>query len=231
MSPFDLTASEILKIPIAEPERLFSSADPDRIQVEFKKLAAKWHEDVCSDPKAPEIMVHINILYQEANLKIEKGVWEVPGLLTLKMKKMAPGKSVLQVKYQKHHKFELGDFYICPHSTVYVVGSNVKDLLEAFAKAIKAFKYASDKMKEEMSHYLPKLAPIMSHPLETLDGRVVLVVEKNPDQILLRDLMDHLGGNLDPKHTAWIISNLLHQACYLEYNNQTFLRYPLHLPS
>jgi len=45
----------------------------------------------------------------------------------------------------------------------------------------------------------------------------VLVVEKAPDQVPLRDLLEHLNGKLSAEHTAWILSSLLNIACYLQY--------------
>jgi len=42
-----------------------------------------------------------------------------------------------------------------------------------------------------------------------------MVVRKAPDLVRLQDLLDHLGGRLDPRHVAWVVSTLLNLACYL----------------
>jgi hypothetical protein len=45
--------------------------------------------------------------------------------------------------------------------------------------------------------------------------RLVVVLGKTADQVLLRDLIAHCGGRLDPKHVAWIVSDLESIASYL----------------
>jgi hypothetical protein len=42
----------------------------------------------------------------------------------------------------------------------------------------------------------------------------VLVLEKPVGTIRLRDLIEHFGGRLDPRHVAWMMSELLNVAAY-----------------
>jgi hypothetical protein len=218
MSPLDYSATQLLAT--AEPEVLFTTPDITVVHKEFLKLAAKWHPDICKDPKASDVLAHLNVLKQRAEEKLAKGFWQAPNLLTLKLND-GKHKPNLQVKYKKHHSFELGDFYICDNSVVYLLKTGSDDLVRGFLKSIENFKFASDRMKDEISRYLPQLGSIHHSiaALEATDGRKILVVKKNPDQILLRDLLT--VGSLDPRHVAWIISSLLNLACYLEYNQQT----------
>ena len=43
--------------------------------------------------------------------------------------------------------------------------------------------------------------------------------EKAEDLIRLRDVVDHFGGKLDPRHAAWITSRMSNFACWLRYCN------------
>lgn len=214
MAPMDLSASQLLSL--SEPERIFTTPDAKIIHKEFLHLAAKWHPDVCKDPKADDVLAHLTVLRKRADEKVEMGFWQAPGLLTLKMKTGKP----LLVKYKKHHTFELGDFYVCNTSVVYLLKAGNSEFVDFFMRAMSQYKFASDRMKEEISRYLPIIGNKTLRALETIDGREVLVIKKNADQILLRDLVDHFG-TLDPRHSTWIVSCLLNLACYLEYNNQT----------
>lgn len=222
-----MTATELLTK--RDPESIFSEPNPDTIHAEYHKLAQKWHPDVCKDPKADEVLRHINELRDLAAEHLDKGIWNVSGLLTLNIKHWGDknasgtGKNKLQIHYIKKHTFELGDFYICERSIVYVLNSGNEDLIENFIQNVNGFTYTTEKMKEEMSKYLPHLGSIMkaNKPLETQDGHKILVINKTPDQVLLRDLLDYMP-NLDPKHMAWIVSRLLNIACYLEHKALTY---------
>jgi hypothetical protein len=224
MSPLDLSAEDLLAIPDTQPERLFKVPKHDAVHKEFQRLAAKWHPDVCTDPKAMDVITHLGILRQKAIDKLEAGIWEGPSRVLFQMKPpLYPSgtKPLLDIHYKQRHKFELGEYYVCEHAVVYVINSVNKDLVDNFINQMKSFRYASDLMKQEFECYMPQfLSPETSEPRELLDGRWIFVIKKAPDQILLRDLKEYLGV-VDPKHVAWIISCLLNLACFLEFNQIT----------
>jgi len=223
MVALELTASEILAK--KDPEQIFTVPDKDRVHTEHLKLTHKWHPDVCRAPEADAVLCHLNILRDRAMEHIDRGVWDTPGLLTLKIANWGantnPHKTYLKVNYHKRHSFELGDFYIGANCVVYLLKSGSEDLITNYIRSMGSFTYASDRMKEEMIKYLPQPSDVHHGAtfIEISDGRKVLIIKTNPDQILLRDVVNY--GKLDPKHTAWIISRLLNIACYLEYNKQT----------
>ena len=224
MTTLDLTATELLAK--TSPAQLFSLPDPTRIHREYQKLVIKWHPDTSSEPLASEVLTHINMLHDQAAKLIDAGIWDCPGTLTLKlMPTKSSTKSFLTVNYKKKHSFELGEFFVGDNAVTYVIKPGCDDLVTNFINSVTAFTFPSDRMKEEMVRFLPAFGSIHTeHPpitsLVTLDGHKVIVVKKNPDQILLRDAVNKLGS-LEPKHSAWVISRLLNIACYLEYNNQT----------
>ena len=204
-----LTSSEILAV--VSPEQLFTG-DEDAAKLQYRTLSKIWHPDRNSSPGADEVFAHFGVLYAKGIEKLKAGTWETPGLYTfsdLRGKKF-------QVKYRKKHTFELGEMYIGDYSVTYMIDKSADDLFANAKKTIKGFKYANDKMKAEIARCLPEI-----HAENETADRFVLVVKKTPDLILLRDVLDHLGGKMDPKHVAWILNTIYNVACYLKYAKLT----------
>jgi hypothetical protein len=199
-----MTAEEILKID--EPGLLFS--DPDQIHEEYKTLAKYWHPDISTGSK--DVMARINILYQRGMEQIEQGRWHVPFFLRLKG---TDGK-YRQIKYRVEKSFELGKYYISDTVVVYLVDKKYKKFFDQAKNAIGSFHYASDRMKQEFTKYLPGVRD----NFETSDGNYVLVVSKTKDLLILSDVLQYFGGKLPDRHVAWIISSLCNIACYLGYS-------------
>lgn len=199
-----LTASEILKITV--PEKLFTG-DFGKAKSEHRLLASRWHPDRGGDNK---VLAHVQWLYEAAEKKLASGRWIIPGLLEFTTK----DRKKYQVKYRKHHPFELGDMYISDTVVAYVIRKENADLVRASKKIISGFQYSSDRMRKECERYLPKV----KLDAETDDSYVV-VYEKTPDLILLKDVIDHWGGELPTQHAAWILSSAYNLACYLSFNS------------
>lgn len=206
------TANEILAIPEEEPERLFPN-DPDGIARVRKDLAKKWHPDINKDPKAEETFKHVNALAAKAEEKIVNGTWHTPGLLEIED---TDGKKS-RLKYIKRHSFELGEFYISSTKVAYVVREQFKDLFDNAVRQIENFKFPNKKMEEGFSTYLPKVFKKMT----LKNGDRVLIVEKEPDAILLRDLFNHSAGKMDPRHVAWIMSRFHNFTALLQATGMT----------
>ena len=212
-----LSAEKLLDIPEAEPERLFSG-DAATAKSEFKRLAMRWHPDHNRNDKAAEnVFTHVDVLFKSAVRKIEKGGWrepavkiedEEPNVLILRAK--TGGQPIKRIRYRKHAGFELGDCYIGRTIVAYVVKNDYADLFENARRIIAGFRYGSSAMRDEVYRSLPAIQGVF----HTAD-RCVMVVRKAPDLIRLRDVLDHVGGRLDPRHVAWIGSTLHNLACYL----------------
>ena len=200
-----MNAAEILAIPLTEPERLFFSADI--IAARFKALAMDWHPDRGGDAK---VFAHINVLKAEAEKKAAAGIWETPGLLELR----SVGGTKLILKFKKRMTVDVGEMLIGRASTAFLVKSAYKDLARngLFRLAAK-WKFPSKEI-EEINR---KFIPVVAAQNETPDCRVVVFV-RAPNDILARDLLAHLGGKMDPRHVAWVISSLMNAACLFEYN-------------
>lgn len=208
--PLTLPAHALLAIPAAEPERLFSG-DPMTARAEYLRLAGRWHPDRNPDRLAHQVFQRITQLYRLALEKLRNGDWRVPGRLALRN-----GGVPQELHYLRRHDFELGALYIAREAAAFVVVPEHADLLAAATRRFASFRFAGHGMQREASLYLPKLAGVC----EAQDGRA-LVLEKAPDLVLLRDLLDRLGGRLPPRHVAWVLSSLLNIACYFQYAGLT----------
>lgn len=197
------SAAEILAT--SSPESLFTG-DVEIAEQEYRKLSQLWHPD--RNPTADGVFAQVNVLYHQALDKLKAGTWHTPGLFIIKD---LSGKK-FQVRYLKHHPFELGDLFIGQHLITYLIHKDAADLFQNAKRAIKSFKYANAKMESEMSRYLPQI-----HAENETEDYHVLVIKKTPDLILLRDLLAHQKGKVDPKHVAWIMSRLYNLACYLKH--------------
>ena len=208
-----LSATKILAIPPNEPERLFHR---DTVDQDYHSLAKYWHPDTCKDPdasKATEVFAHLNSLHKTAKDKLKVGNWTVHGLLVLQRE---DGTEV-QIKYAKKRAFELGEMYYGRTIIVYVTKPEYEDLAKNFLKVVTDFKFKDNKMRDEMSRFLPKIKT----KFKTKDGHFVIVLEKTPDSYLLRDVLDHAKGKIDPQHIAWITNSIYNIACYLDWAGVT----------
>lgn len=204
-----LTADAILAL--NEPERLFSS--PDAVKDEHRDLAKHWHPDRNKDPKAVSVIAQINRLYDEAQKRIKIGHWHAPGLIELLG---ADGKK-RRIRYRRRHTFELGEFVYGDTAIAFLIRNEFADLFENARKRIAGLTYRDANMDKEMRRFMPRVSAVF----ETEDNLCVMVLEKTPDVFLLRDVLDALGGKIDPKHAAWMQSAAHNIACYLEYAGLT----------
>lgn len=201
-----LTANYLLSLPDEEPERLFS-ADAAVAKREMRQLAFAWHPDRNSAPNAAAVFHKVQTLYERADQKRQAGTWQTPGLLTIS----ASSGSVFTLNYAKKHIVDIGALYVGRTIFAFEVESANLDLSAAGLAQQSALSYADPSMKDEFSRYFPALLRKVS----TAAGEV-LVFQKTPDQLLLKDVLAYFKGKMPPRHVAWIISRLLNIACYLE---------------
>lgn len=200
-----LSESKILAI--IHPEQLFTG-DRDTATKEYRKLCKKWHTDL--NPLVdPRVITHINVLYDKALVKLKQGIWEIPGVFTIKT---IDGKK-FNLSYHKKHLIDVGEMYI---SSGFVTFSLHKDNADLFAKGkstIKGFKFPDDKMKTEFSRFLPEI--VAEHETE---DRLVMIVKKTAEVMCLADVIEFYDRKFDPKHGAWVISRLYNLACFLKFS-------------
>lgn len=202
-----LSAESLLAIPLSAPERLFAG-DEAQARQEFRTLVSIWHPDRCRQAEATEVFQHLNRLYDAATDKLQRGIWQTADLLTLRAK----DGTRYEISYRREHEFELGRLFIGTETVTWLVGKEHADLFQNALAVINGLPFADRRMAAEIQPALPEIAAWF----ETSD-HLALVMRKAPDLLLLRDMLDHFGGQMDARHVAWIISSLLNLVCYLDY--------------
>ncbi|HJQ58985.1 MAG TPA: J domain-containing protein [Vineibacter sp.] len=209
--PAALTATDLLGIPANEPERLFA---PDRAAVDraYRALAAIWHPDRNATAPAIPVFQHLTALREAALARLADGEWHEPGRLTLTGR---DGRA-WRLRHRRRRAFELGDLYVAGSVAAWLVDPAHADLVDRAVRQIGTFRFGDDAMRGAISRYLP----VMAHQVDTKRRRAV-VVHKPADMILLADLLEHVGGRLDPRHVAWILSELYCFACWMAWAGLT----------
>jgi hypothetical protein len=202
--PNTLTADALLATPLDEPERVFS-ADAGLARAEYRRLAARWHPDRCGNTGAASVFQHVAALYACARERLRAGTWRRPNVLTLHDRAGAQH----DFAYRRRHRFELGTIYIARTAVAFVVERAHPDLFDNAWRRIARFPFSGAAMRDEIAPCLPQV----EGRYETVDGPC-LVLRKAPGLVLLRDLVDHLGGRLEARHAAWVVSSLHNLACY-----------------
>ena len=204
-----LTAAALLAIPADQPERLFRGSMED-IRKTYRLLAMRWHPDRSEDRSASQVFQHIARLLALAEERIRLGDGQAHGQLRL----AALDGKTYEINYLRRHPFELGSLYVAGSVAAFVVDRDHADLVQNAERAIAGLDYASEKMRQQIAPHLP------AHPFagafQTADAYVI-VMRKSPGLLLLRDVLDHFGGRLDPRHVAWVVSALLNLCCYFQH--------------
>ncbi|KVP17161.1 hypothetical protein [Burkholderia ubonensis] len=201
----NLSADDILAIPLDMPERLFSSADA--AEKEARQLFKRWHPDHCSDPRAGDVFDWLRKLDAAADSKIAQGVWETPGLLRI----TSTSGSQFELRYASKTALEVGTMYVGRSVVAFDIPTDNLDLLANAERQLAALTYANEAMRREFARYFPAI----ERKVDTPTG-AVLLLKKDPGVLLLQDVLDHYKGKLPARHVAWVISRLLNIACYLE---------------
>ena len=201
----EMDAKAILAVPVDEPERLFG-ADPSKLPDAFRRLAKLWHPDRSSVPGAEDVFKHVSRLHALAEKRAASGDWKTPGIARFE----ANDGRVYEIRYAKKHDFELGEIYVGRNVLAYALRREFDDLHANAIASIGSLAYADQPMRDTFEKRMPSLAKSF-----IAKDRAVLAMRKTSDQVLLRDLLIHCGGRLEPAHVAWIVSELESLTAYL----------------
>lgn len=190
----DLSAADILSIPLDKPGLLFRKE-------EHRRLAAKWHPD--RNPDGAKVMAHINALFER---------WQDEQSPKFVSWDCDDGKSYA-LRYRKQHQFELGSMYVADCTVAYQVDEKYRDLAQNAVRVIRGLTYRDEAMRKEHARYMPQIDHVLLLPT----GGCVILFRKQPDQFLLADVREYLGGSIDKEHAAWILSSLYNLNCYLRF--------------
>jgi hypothetical protein len=199
------TAAEILKMSAAQATILFPGNERE-IKKRFHSLAMTWHPDRSSDPKSEDVLQKLVELKEIAL----KGGVKAPTLETLL--KTADGKT-FRLKFLKESITESGRTFIGAKTVSFLHGADLSDIGRAEKARVENLKFANDAMRKQMEILLPRASK--SDALE--DGGHLTVMKRPGGSILLKDLIDHHGGQIPVKHVAWIVSGMMNIVCYMEW--------------
>jgi hypothetical protein len=206
-----LTASQILAIAPSEPERLFSG-DPAGLRHEFAILAKRWHPDRNGTSEAARVLERVVVLHAAAQRRLAAGEWSEPGVIRIDT---IAGKSFV-LKVKRRHEFELGEMAIAVNRVAFLVEKEHAILFDRGVRRIKEIRYPDGKIRGDLARFMPDV----QGTYETAKHHVAIIA-KAEDAVLLKDLVAHVGGQLPPKHTAWVVSSLLNLACCFEVTGLT----------
>ena len=199
------SAAAILAIPPADPERLFTS--PAAARDEFRALARRWHPDQGGEAA---VFAHLARLWDAAERKIAEGLWRAVRLT---------GRDGVErrLRYRARRDTGFGEVFVGDRVAAFVLPEGCTDLLEGASRLIAGLHHADAAMEREFARQLPRPRAAF----EAADGRAVLVVEKTPDLFLLADLLEAMGGRMDPRHVGWLLNRAYSLACWLDWAGLT----------
>lgn len=197
-----LTADQILTLTPSGRDRLFQGT-AEEVRRAFRRLAALWHPDVCKDPRATEVFAHL-VRMRDAALGPSRPAPSVTRTLRTR-----DGRS-LGLSPLSTLPLDTGELLIGRRSLTWVYRADMADLAEAGAAAIAGFRFADERMRKQMTPFLPTL----DRRIPLADGGEALVMARHAGEVLLADLL-RVRGAAPPEHAAWIGSGLLNIACWL----------------
>lgn len=204
-----ITAEALLEIPSIQPEKLFSGDDEADKKL-YRMLALGLHPD--RHPAHAEAFKHLAALKAARDRQIAADTWRGAGVQKLVLR----GGKRLNIRFLRRHAFELGTLLIGRRSVTYLFRPEHGGLYARGVHAIGGFRYANHVMQTEMERCLPRI----QLRAETTAGPV-LVIHRPPDAVRLRDALDHLGGRMDPRYVAWILSTLHNLGAWLQWAGLT----------
>lgn len=210
-----MNGASILAIPLTEPERLFVS--PAELRAEYLALLKRWHPDHCLEPvtaeEATQVTAHITALYTAAVDLAKRGIWvgRRGGEMFLTEK---TGRTHL-VKYRVRRPFEIGEMLVGRQVITYLIPREHEALVLAGLRCIGSIKYPAPAF-EGMKSQVPEVI----RNFETAD-MYVIAIRKDINDVTVADLLEHAGGKIDPRHTAWIVSGLLNLLSFLSMSRLT----------
>jgi len=205
------TATEILAVGEREAASLLPGG-ASSVKAAFRKLANAWHPDHSADPKANEVFAHLIVLKSAALRALGEGR---PSVASARSRdyRTVEGKSY-RFRYASMRSGPLGDVLAGRTHVAYEFMVGFDDVAAAEKARVENLRFADAGMRKEMERFLPKKVSLLD-----LDGGRNVTVLPNPgDAVLLADLVQHMGGRIEPVHVAWIVSGLLNVACYLHWS-------------
>lgn len=193
---------------VTDPAAVFGTSESEITQT-WRVLAKTWHPDANRTPIAGAVFAHLTELRAAALKRAQGCPGAGPAVFTFAT---AEGRT-WQFSYRRRRPIDLGEVMVGPTTLLFRVAPENADLADSAVQRLRTLRFADESMRAAMRRHLPVIA--LSETAE--DGARVLVVPKRADHVLLADLIEHLGGRIDPRHVGWIVNGLLNIACWLSW--------------
>lgn len=196
---------EILATGPRDAAKLFPGDTEAEIKSAFRKLAKCWHPDRCKDPRAAQVFEHLEdlknrLLPKKRPVTAEERVWSrIDG-------------TAVRYRYVRKTDGDFGDVLVGGSSLAYEMPLGFDDLAANEKARIGGIRYADDAMRAQFMHFMPEILSTVA-----AEDRAVTILKRNPDCILLSDLIAHYGGRVPAVHVAWIVSSLENICCFLSW--------------
>lgn len=198
---------ETLLNPSTKPGDLFPQSSKEEIRKMYKMYCLIYHPDVCKDPRAGDAFAKLTMLYNMALKNLDRDSWEKTNYIEFHL---TTGKTI-QITYQFHSTFELGEYYVTSTKIIYVFDFSKKKYYNNYKKKIK---YANAQMKKVFARLVPDIVKECDTSTQHL-----IIINKPSNAYPLKCLIEnYFDNNIPDKHLAWMISRLMNLACFLKYN-------------
>jgi hypothetical protein len=206
-----ISAEDILAARPSDAGKILGS-DPKAARKAFHRLASTWHPDVCKDPRSSDVFARLVMLRDAISTKAARTSGKAPKGSPSHVLKTTDGKTV-GMRPLAVSRGDTGEILVGGGTITFLHDADMVDLGRAELDAIDRFRFADDRMRREMTRFLPEVV----RRIDLADGRLAVAMKRGPDDILLSDLLAR--GPLEPIHAAWLCSGLLNIAAWLTWSD------------
>ncbi len=193
-----LTADEILGMTRHDAMSRFAMDGEKQISA----LIKHWHPDICDHAKSHEVFRHL--------LSLRKNLRGIDAISRRVLTTDDGRKLGISPLYTL--QADQGEIIVNRNTLATIFPQTFQRLAVREVEVLKSFTFAGAEMERQMAASLPELLRV-----ETLtDASTVVIVRKDPKDVLLADLLRKKGPMPD-KHAAWLCSGLMNIAAWLSY--------------
>ena len=149
------------------PFELFDE-DMEEAKIQYVELLKYYHPELNGQREENNLVTKkIKELYKEAKKEVKSGIIIKPGFIKIKSNEGIN----YETQYRIKHNFELGNFYICDKSIIYLVNEGNEDLVDNALNILKKFKYGSNEILVNK--------PIILLSKQPIDGRYNAIISSS----------------------------------------------------